>query len=125
MSSLVNTLDTSSLLDSNCDITPELGTEASTITTTKSLSVRQRKPTSTVWEYSRVLKDGEPVRERGVKAWYYKYYTNTPYRALSTTTARNHLKVKHEITTEQQDRLIKSTSNQLLNDILKRSRISK
>src|SRR6266480_2061171 len=29
------------------------------------------------------------------------------------------------ITTEQQDRLIKSTSNQLLDDILKRSRISK
>src|SRR6266480_6141031 len=125
MSSLVNTLDTSSLLDSNCDITPELGTEASTTTTTKSSSVRRRKPTSTVWEQSRAPKDGEPVRERGAKAWYYKYCTDTPYRALSTTTARNHLKAKHKITTEQQDRLIKSTSNQLLDDILKRSRISK
>src|SRR5437667_4040302 len=125
MSSLVNTLDTSSLLDSNCDITPELGTEASTTTTTKSSSARQRKPTSTVWEHSRAPKDGEPVRERGAKAWYCKYCTDTPYRALSTTTARNHLKAKHEITTEQQDRLIKSTSNQLLDDILKRSRISK
>ena len=125
MSSLVNTLDTSSLLDSNCDITPELGTEASTTTTTKSSSARRRKPTSTVWEHSRAPKDGEPVRERGAKAWYCKYYTDTPYRALSTTTARNHLKVKHEITTEQQDHLIKSTSNQLLDDILKQSRISK
>ena len=125
MSSLVDTPDTSSLLESNCDITPELGTEASTTTTTKSTSVRQRKPSSTVWEHSRKPKDGEPVRERGAKAWYCKYCTDTPYRALSTTTARNHLKAKHEITTEQQDRLIKSTSNQLLDDILKRSRISK
>ena len=40
MSSLINAPDASSLLDSNCDITPELGTEASTISATKSLLVR-------------------------------------------------------------------------------------
>src|SRR6266480_4435292 len=110
MSSLVDTPDTSSLLESNCDITPELGTEASTTTTTKSTSVRQRKPSSTVWEHSRKPKDGEPVRERGAKAWYCKYCTDTPYRALSTTTARNHLKAKHDITNDLSLRIIESPS---------------
>jgi len=90
MSSLVNAPDASSLLDSNCDITPELGTEASTISATKSSlarAPRQRKPTSLVWEHSRQPRVGEPVKDGKIKIWYCKYCTDKTYRALSTTTA--------------------------------------
>src|SRR5436190_7969084 len=45
--------------------------------------------------------------------------------SLATTTARNHLKTKHEVIAELQERAVKSTSDQLLEDIFKRSRISK
>ncbi len=128
MSSLVDAPDASSLLDSNCDITPELGTEASTTSATKSSLARapkQRKPTSLVWEHSRQPRVGEPVKDGKIKIWYCKYCTDKTYRALSTTTARNHLKSEHEITTEYQERLIKSTSNQLLDDMIKRCKISR
>jgi hypothetical protein len=126
MSLPVDTPNTSSLLGSDCDITPDLQTEATSTTTsaTKSKS-RGRKQTSIVWEHSREPQNGEQVRENGIRAWYCKYCTDIPYRTFSTSSARNHLKTKHEVTIDRQERAIKATSDQLLDDIFRRSRISK
>jgi hypothetical protein len=63
MSSLVDTPNASSLLDSDCDITPGLEIEVTSTTTSATKSSAKRKQTSKVWEHSRESRDDELVRE--------------------------------------------------------------